>query len=403
MTYQWSTFTRAVVAAVSLIVIGLLIYAIRPMIEPLIIAVLLAYILNPLVKQLKTHTRLPHSWAVPVVYFSCLILLIVIPSILAPIAIRQLTGLTTYLIQIETQLEEYLANPITLFNQQIYLGQILSDLLRLTSESFTPAAEGALAVIERTSTSFAWLLVILVGSFYLLLDGDRLITWLIKLAPEAAQADALRLLKEIDLIWRAYLRGTLVLMLIVGVVFTVVWMAVGLPGALALGLLTGVLTVIPDVGPAIAAMLAVLVALFRGSDFLPLSNFWFAVLVFAIYFVLIQIKAIWLRPRIMGYFLSMNEGVIFVSIIAAVVLWGILGALLFVPLLATLGVIARYVRRRLLNLDPWPDITPTPLPPSQPELVATEDIGQPLSSEDSPASIPQTRSQGMALSKGETN
>lgn len=390
MTYHWSTFTRAVVAAVSLVLIGLFVWVIHPMIEPLIIAILLAYILHPLVNLVMARVRLPHTWAVALVYFSCLTLLIVIPSVLAPIAVRQTVGLSAYLAQIEAELEEVLANPILLFNQQIYLGQLLADLLEMTSESFTPAAEGALAVIERTSTSFAWLLVILVSTYYLLLDGKRLTTWIVQLVPEQTQPDIIRLLKEIDVIWWAYLRGTLVLMLIVAVTFMIVWSALGLPGALILGFLAGVLTVIPEVGPTFAAILAVLVALFQGSDFLPISNFWFAVLIFGVYFVLIQIKSIWLRPRIMGYFLNMNEGVIFVAIIGAVVLWGILGALLIVPLLATLGVIAHYVRCRLLNLDPWPDDTTHIISPPI-ELPSDEQLAQTLGNK------------AVVLSKGETN
>jgi predicted PurR-regulated permease PerM len=402
MTQQWSTFTRAVVAAASLVLIGLFIYAIHPMIEPIIIAILLAYILKPMVRVVTTHTKLSHKWAVAVVYFSCLTLLIVIPSILAPIAVRQATGLWAYLLRIEAELEAFLANPIILFNQQIYLGQLLADLLAMTSESITPAAESAIAVIERTSTSFAWLLVILVSTYYLLLDGERLAAWLVKLVPTPTQPDMIRLLEEINVIWRAYLQGTLVLMFIVGVTFMVVWSAIGLPGALILGLLAGVLTVIPEVGPTIAAILAVLVALFQGSDFLPISNFWFALLVFGVYFVLIQIKSIWLRPRIMGYFLSMNEGLIFVAIIGAVVLWGILGALLIVPLLATLGVIAHYVRCRLLNLDPWPeDVTYATSPPA--ELPSDEELAQTLHGPDRVTPISPSPSNVIVLPKGETN
>jgi predicted PurR-regulated permease PerM len=398
MSYQWSTFTRAVVAAVSLVLIGLFIWVIHPMIEPMIIALLLAYILNPLVKLVLKGTRLPHAWAVALVYFSCLTLLIVIPSVLAPVAVRQVIGLSTYLTQIEAQLEELLANPITLFNQQIYLGQLLSDLLELTFSSFTPAPEGALNFIERTSTSFAWLLVILVSTYYLLLDGERLVGWIVRLAPERTQPDIRRLLRETDVIWRAYLRGTLVLMLIVAVTFMIVWSAMGLPGALILGFLAGVLTVIPEVGPTFAAILAVLVALFQGSDFLPVSNFWFALLIFAVYFVLIQIKSIWLRPRIMGYFLNMNEGLIFVAIIGAVVLWGILGALVIVPLLATMGVMAHYVRCRLLNLDPWPeDVTYATSPPA--ELPSDEELAQALPGADKVAPIPSARPQGIILPK----
>lgn len=401
MSYEWSTFTRAVVAAVSLILLGLFIWVIHPMIEPIIIAVLLAYILHPVVKLVLKGTRLPHTWAVAVVYFSCLTLLIVIPSILAPVAIRQATGLSTYLVQIETELEELLANPIVFLDQEIYLGQLLSNLLELTTESITPGAEGALVIVERTSTSFAWLLVILVSTYYLLLDGERLVAWIVRLVPERTQPDVVRLLKEIDVIWWAYLRGTLVLMLIVAVTFMIVWTAMGLPGALILGLLAGVLTVIPEVGPTFAAILAVLVALFQGSDFLPVSNFWFAVLIFAVYFVLIQIKAIWLRPRIMGYFLNMNEGLIFVAIIGAVVLWGILGALLIVPLLATAGSIAHYVRCRLLNLDPWPeDVTYATSPPA--ELPSDEELAQAFSDADKVAPVPPTRSKAVVLPKGET-
>ncbi|GAB4458862.1 MAG: AI-2E family transporter [Anaerolineae bacterium] len=401
MSYEWSTFTRAVVAAVSLILLGLFIWVIHPMIEPIIIAVLLAYILHPVVKLVLKGTRLPHAWAVAVVYFSCLTLLIVIPSILAPVAVRQATGLSTYLVQIETELEEVLANPIVLLDQEIYLGQLLSNLLELTTESITPGAEGALVIVERTSTSFAWLLVILVSTYYLLLDGERLLAWIVRLVPERTQPDVVRLLKEIDVIWWAYLRGTLVLMLIVAVTFMIVWTAMGLPGALILGLLAGVLTVIPEIGPTFAAILAVLVALFQGSDFLPVSNFWFAVLIFAVYFVLIQIKAIWLRPRIMGYFLNMNEGLIFVAIIGAVVLWGILGALLIVPLLATAGSIAHYVRCRLLNLDPWPeDVTYATSPPA--ELPSDEELAQTFPDADKVSPVPPTRSKAIVMPKSET-
>jgi predicted PurR-regulated permease PerM len=301
--------------------------------------------------------ELTRRWAVPAVYFSCLALLIIIPGLLAPFIIRQSRRLSDELITIETQMEAALARPIDILGQELHLGLLWADILRIMTESLSPAFEGALALLEITSTSLLWLLIVLVTVYYLLLDWEGLRDWFVGWAPEPVQADILRLLHEIDIIWRAYLQGTFVLMIIVGVIFSVVWLAIGLPGALVLGILTGLLTIIPDIGPAIGAILAVLVAFFQGSDYLPLPNIWFAGLVFAIYFVLIQVKAIWLRPRVMKYFLHLNEGLIFVAIIAATVLWGILGALIIVPMLATVGVIGRYIRCRLLNLDPWPEMS----------------------------------------------
>lgn len=354
MSPQWSSTTRIIVASVGLIVLGLMFYFARPLIGPTIVAALLAYVLNPLVKLVKKRARLPHKVAVSLVYFLTLAVLIATPSTLIPVLINQIRSVSGYLAGVERQVEALLARQVDILGEPIHLDRLWGDLINVATQSLTPA-EDPLQVLETTSISLAWLLVILVSTFYLLLSWEGLYKWIISLPPPSQQPDLERLLHETDQIWKAYLRGTLALMLIVGIVFTIIWIVIGLPGALVLGLLIGLLSVIPELGPAIAGVLAVAVAFLQGSDFLPLSNFWFAVLVAAIYLVLIQVKAIWLRPHIMGRFLHVNEGLVFVAIIGAVVLEGILGALIVVPLLATLGLVGRYVRAKLLNLDPWTD------------------------------------------------
>jgi predicted PurR-regulated permease PerM len=144
-------------------------------------------------------------------------------------------------------------------------------------------------------------------------------------------------------------------MLIVGVAFTIAWFALGVPGALFLGIIAGILTFIPDIGPAIAAALAVIVSFIEGSTHLPVSNFWFAVIVFGVYLGLINVKGVWIRPLVFGRSVHMHDGVVFISIIIAVAIWGILGALVIVPLLASIGVVLRYVYRKAQHLPPWPE------------------------------------------------
>jgi len=352
---QWSSLTRTVVIAVGLVLIGWLLYAFRPLASPLIVAALLSYTLNPLVNVVQRRSRLSRKWAVPLVYLVGLTVVVTIISVLTPVLVGRVRIFLMGLVNIETQLETLLSEPIIFAGQELHLGLIVADLLNVTGESLTSVAEGTRTVLEVTSISLLWLLLVLVSVYYFLLDGEKLRGWLVRLAPDSTQADIHRLLDEIGVIWRAYLRGTFALMIVVGVVFTIVWLTIGLPGAVVLGVLTGLLTIIPDVGPAIVAVLAVLMAYFQGSNVLPISNFWFATLVFAIYFVLIQIKAIWLRPRVMKHFLHMNEGLIFVAIIGATMVWGILGALVIVPLMATIARVGRYIRCRLLHLDPWPE------------------------------------------------
>jgi predicted PurR-regulated permease PerM len=186
------------------------------------------------------------------------------------------------------------------------------------------------------------------------MDWDRLRDWFFGLAPDVYQPEIRQVYQEIKSVWSAYIRGQLALMFIVGVIFTLVWLLIGLPGAVILGFLTGLFSLVPEIGPLVAGTLAAIVALSEGSSFLPLSNGWFALLVIGLYLVLINFKNIWLRPRVMGRSVNLNEGLVFVAIIAAVIFSGVLGALIIVPVLASAIVVGRYLRARILGLDPFP-------------------------------------------------
>jgi predicted PurR-regulated permease PerM len=156
-------------------------------------------------------------------------------------------------------------------------------------------------------------------------------------------------------IWMHYLRSQILLMVIVGVVFSIAWTILGIPGALVLGIIAGFLTLIPDVGPFIAAILATAVALLEGSSWINLPNFGVALIVIVVYLVLIGIKNFWLRPFILGRSVHMPEPLVFIFIVMATVLWGILGALLIIPVIASLAVIFDLLRRRILGMPPFPD------------------------------------------------
>lgn len=93
----------------------------------------------------------------------------------------------------------------------------------------------------------------------------------------------------------------------------------------------------------------------EGSTWIPLSNLWVAGIVVIVYLVLINLKNFFLRPYIMGRSVHMNEAVVFIAIMIATILKGILGALLVVPVLATVVIIGEYIQRRVLGLPPFED------------------------------------------------
>ena len=355
MKDSWSLPTRYLTVIILLMGLVAIAWVAHDLFKPLVIAGLVAYILNPVVIFLTQHTRMSHRLASNLVYFVVLALLIAVPATLAPVLLDETQMLVSDLLKSLEQLRAALSQPFVVSGFRINLRPFLFDLTQSLSALLKPLPEDALRFLERTSKGTAWFLVIVVSIYYFLTDWGKGRKWLFRLAPPLYRADVRRLYQEIVRVWMAYLRGQLTLMLIVGIVFTIVWWAIGLPGALILGLLTGLFSLVPEVGPFVGAMLAAIVALLNGSNFINLPNHWFAALVIGIYLVLINFKNIWLRPHIMGRSVHMHEGVVFVAIIAAVVFQGVLGALIIVPVLASAAVVLRYMRRRILNLPPFPE------------------------------------------------
>jgi len=134
-------------------------------------------------------------------------------------------------------------------------------------------------------------------------------------------------------------------------------------------LLAGVMEFVPNLGPLLAAIPAILLALFRGSSYLPLTNFWFAVLVTGLYLLIQQIENNLLVPRILGHSLKLHPLVVLTGLIVGGSLAGILGMLLAAPVLATLRVIGYYVFCRLYDRDPFAEAEEEKEPPGKPGLV----------------------------------
>ncbi len=355
MKPQWSTPFRYIAGVTAFVAfVAFVIYA-RAAVSPLIIAGFVAYLINPVVTFLSKKTRLSRAAAVNLVYFSALILLVGIPATLTPVFFNEIQLVIRDLLDLTEQLNEVLSEPIVFAGYIFHFEQLGQSLTRLRSTALSPLPEELFQLLESTSVGLLWFLVILVAVHLFLSHWPEMRDYLIELAPEPYQDEMRALYGRIRTVWMAYLRGQIVLMLIVGVVFTIAWLIIGIPGALALGVIAGFFTLVPDVGPFLAAMLAIGVALLEGSSWIPLSNFWVAGITLATYLVLINLKNFWLRPYVMGRSVHMNEGLVFIAIMAATILEGIMGALLVVPLLASVTVIGEYVRRRILGLPAFPE------------------------------------------------
>jgi predicted PurR-regulated permease PerM len=393
MVKQWSVQTRYLVLIILLLLLAVLIYFARALISPLVVAALLAYVLEPGVSLLVRQTRLSRRASVVFTYLSFLILLISVPAILAPVMLAQIDDIRMELANIETTLNELLTRA-NLLGIPLLPNMEEGEIQDFFSILYEP--ERIFGILLAATENLAWILIIFVTTFYFLLDGDRLRDWTFNLFPAPYDDDVRRLHDQIRNIWQAYLRGQLLLMFIIGLLTWFMGVAVGLRGALLIGIVAGALDVIPSLGPAVAMLIAAVVAFFEGSSYLPISRLWFSLLVVGLFIGIQAFENVWLRPRILSERLRLHPAVVFVAIVGALSLAGVVAALVIVPLISTVQILSRYLLRRVFGLEPW--LEPEPESPTR----APESISKPIHQEASSFQADPTRNAVIEESKTPT-
>ncbi len=383
---RWSVLTKFLVSLVLAALGGALLVRFQQMIAPLALAVILTYLLRPMVGGLAFYTSLSWRAGVAVIYLGLVVILGVLITAAGIALVQQAQGLYGTVLQIVSpelpaQLQHVLSAPVQLgpylidLSRPFQLGPFVFDLNHVNWQplyaqllnGLRPAllqiGDGLRSLATTTAATVAWLFFSLIISFYLLFDSQRLAGSVATAVPPAYAYDARRLVGALAPIWNAFLRGQLTLAIVMGFAVGLTMAALGVRYPLVLGLLGGVLEFIPIVGPVIAGGAAVGIALFQPANWLGLSPVPYALVVLAASILLQQLENNFLVPRILGGSLNLHPVVILVGAVVAADLAGIIGLLLSAPVLATLLMLGRFVYRKMVDLDPWPDLPPVTRPP----------------------------------------
>ncbi len=172
--------------------------------------------------------------------------------------------------------------------------------------------------------------------------------------PAGYQQDAERLMQEFARIWSAYLRGQVILGLIIFTIVSVSLRLLGVQNALALGAIAGLLEFIPNLGPVISTVIAMVVAFLQNGNYLGLTSVQLTLAVLVVMIIIQQLENNFLVPRIVGEALDLNPILVIIGVIAGASVAGILGAILAAPTLATLKLLGVYAWRKLFDLEPFP-------------------------------------------------
>ena len=179
---QWGRTTKLLMALVLLIMIGLLIYGLRTILAPLVLAALFAYIFAPVVGWLKRHLHIPRGVGVLLIYLIGLGLLATAPAVLIPTVVDDVLDFVNSLDTIINDVLAWLdqADQITILGRTVQLPSLelppvdLDRIINLIQQGISPVAGGFFSVLRALGSAVTSLLFMAVVAFYLMVDAERI-------------------------------------------------------------------------------------------------------------------------------------------------------------------------------------------------------------------------------------
>jgi predicted PurR-regulated permease PerM len=383
---HWPRQAKLVISIALLILGVLIIYRFSTLMRYLVMAAILSYLLNPVISGIAV--RLPgvrRVWVVLGVYAILFALFVRLFMMMGGAIYSQVLLLANNFPRMVQQAVQFVQSllsrtwtislggfewELAFPETEIDINRLLFDLQLWAQSSWnTLLAQGGSVVggVAQITLGFLGLLGTLVFIFalsiYISLDSPKIGRMVGDMAqPPGYRADAERLFEEFGRIWRAYLRGQIILALTMGSAVYVVLTILGVNYALPLAILTGAVEFLPMIGAPIAAGITILVALFQQSNWLGLTTWQYVLLIAVVMLIMQQLENNLLVPRIVGQALDLHPLVTLMAVFMGSSLAGILGAILAAPVTATAKLLGIYIWRKLFDLEPFPNPPPPPNP-----------------------------------------
>ncbi len=337
----WVWFSIAVAAA------GL-VYLLSPILAPFLFAGILAYILDPLVEKL-TGRHLRRSFAVVLVLLLVLGLIVALALVIVPLFYKELQILAgrmpAFFTWINQELGPWLKRHYGIDLQLDFdsIKRMLSGLLA-GQKGLVPQVLGSLKVGGLAVVGFvANVLLVPVVLFYLLRDWNALLARVDAMIPRRLHTRVRTIVGEIDAVLAEFLRGEMVVIVVMSLYYVfALWLA-HLEFALPIGVITGVLVFIPYVGALTGFALGTIAALMQFDHFTGVVWVWLA------FGIGQSLEGMVVTPLLVGERIGLHPIAVIFALLAFGQLFGFFGILLALPASAALLVGLRHMKRAYLT------------------------------------------------------
>ncbi|GAA4847845.1 AI-2E family transporter [Paenibacillus vulneris] len=308
---------------------------------PIVLSGVFYYLLNPIVHYLETK-KIKRVYTILLLYLIIIGIIALLLTIVIPLIREQILGLIQNIPaysriinqQFEhlmgSQLMNQLASTIDFNSEKLMttISQKATDLLNHTLSSLS----GFLGAVTETVLAIVTVPFIL---FYLLLDGNRLPSYILSFAPVAIRDSAFKVMGEMSHQISSYIRGQIIVSFCIGFLLFIGYQVIGLDFSLVLAAIAACTSIVPYLGPAIAITPALVVASVTSPVML--------LKMIVIWTIVQLIEGKFISPQIMGKTLHIHPVTIIFVILTAGNLFGIIGIILAVPGYAVLKVFVSHL------------------------------------------------------------
>lgn len=323
----------------------LLVWLLGSVLAPFVTGMIIAYLLDPLCERMQ-RLGLPRWLATTILMLLFILVAILAALIILPLLLNQVTGLLSaipeYVDRAAVRLQPLIAElrhrvSQSNFNEiQKAVSQYAGSAVSWIGAVIGSLWKGGMALIDLLSLIF----ITPVVAFYMLRDWPHMMGVIDQNLPVAQRETIRGLGNEVNYTLSRFIRGQLIVCLLLGVFYAIALSIVGLNFGLLVGLMTGILSIIPYVGSLIGLVSSVGIAMVQYDDW----TMW--ALVLGIFLLGQFLEGNFVTPKLVGESVGLHPVWVIFALLAAGSLFGFTGVMLAVPVAAVIGVLTRFALKR---------------------------------------------------------